>query len=624
MDRTFLSYYEEELAHVRDLAAEFAAMHPNVARNLALEAVPCPDPYVERLLEGVAFLAARTRLKVDGESTRYVASVLDALYPDLVAPAPAVSTAVLQPGPQVQTMAGGFTVPPGTRLVAGYREGLSTRATYTTAQAVDLWPIRLSGAEYLQDRGALAAAGLGTAAIGTAEAGIRMSLARTGPGALAELALDRLDLHLAGGARGGALFDAIFGSAAGVLARAAKGAFRPAGGPQMIGIADGEALLPRIRPSFEGYRLLREYFVMPERFHYLRLTGLGPAVRDCASGGLEIVLLLARPRPAIADIAARDLRLFATPVINLFEKECDAVELDPRSPAHILHADRTRPRDFEIYRLVRVEDAETTGDESVVTPVYGTEQDRGSGFVYATERRPRRAGEDELRRGQTRTSYPGDDVFVSVARRPGTPEARRIRRLDIRALCTNRDLPILDDTPRLTPEGGEPIGMIELLGPMRRPQPALTAELPKRQSGGEAAFDGLAWRLVAQLSLDHLSLAEGTDGAEPLRALLDLYADRGDPAHARHARAIRAVRARRVIERLGLPGPMCFGQGIEITLVVDDAVLAGASALLLPALLDRLFARHAGINGFVRSRTELLQRSEEVAWPMTPGRRALI
>jgi type VI secretion system protein ImpG len=260
----------------------------------------------------------------------------------------------------------------------------------------------------------------------------------------------------------------------------------------------------------------------------------------------------------------------------------------------------------------------------VLTPVHSTERNPGSGFVYDTERRPRRPGEDELRRGQTRTSYVGDDTFISVARLPGAPESRKVRRLDIRALCTNRDLPILDDTPRLTPEGGEPVAKVELLGPMRRPQPALTAALPKRQAGGEAAFDALAWRLVAQLSLNYLSLAEGPDGAEPLRALLDIYADRGDPAVARHARAVRAVRSRRVIERLGLPGPMCFGQGIEITLSIDDAVFAGASALLLPALLDRLFARHAGINGFVRVRAELAQKREEVAWPMTPGLRALI
>ena len=145
MDRVFLEYYEEELAHIRALATEFAAMHPAVARNLSLDTVPCPDPYVERLLEGVAFLCARTRLKLDAEGSRFARTVLDALYPDLVAPTPAVGMVALQPGQQVQTMRAGHVVPRGTRLVAGLRPGLSTRATYTTAQDVTLWPLEIAG-----------------------------------------------------------------------------------------------------------------------------------------------------------------------------------------------------------------------------------------------------------------------------------------------------------------------------------------------------------------------------------------------------------------------------------------------------------------------------------------------
>ena len=44
-------------------------------------------------------------------------------------------------------------------------------------------------------------------------------------------------------------------------------------------------------------------------------------------------------------------QLFATPVINLFERDCNVIEIDPRRPRQVLHADRTRPRDFEIYRV---------------------------------------------------------------------------------------------------------------------------------------------------------------------------------------------------------------------------------------------------------------------------------
>ncbi|MBL9063808.1 type VI secretion system baseplate subunit TssF [Tabrizicola sp.] len=621
MDRNFMAYYEDELAHIRELATEFAAVHPTVARNLSLDAVPCPDPYVERLLEGVAYLAARTRLKVDAESSRYVRNLLDELYPDLVCPAPAMTMAVLHPGPQVQTMLDGHRVQRGTRFVAAYREGISTRATYTSTQEVALWPIALDKAEYLQDRGAMNAAGLDRP---EAEAAIRLTLSRVGPGSLAELSLDRLDLWFVGGSRGGVIFDAVFGHGSAAIARSAKGSAHPLTGPSLVGVTDREGLLPRVRPSFEGYRLMREYFLMPDRFHFLRLDGLNPALRACTQGSCEVVIYLDAARPEISDIAAKDFRLFVTPLVNLFEKECNVIDIDGRSAAHVVHADRTRPRDFEIYRLTNVEDADSDGPEALVEPLYSVGQHRGSGLVYTTERRPRRPGEDEIRRGQTRTNYTGDDLFLSVARPADVTVTKALRRLDIRALCTNRDLPILDDSPKLSLETGDPVGRVELLSPFRRPRGSVASALPNIVSGGESQLDDLAWRLVAQLSLNHLSLAEPGLEAEPLRAMLDLYAGRGDPALSRHARSITRVRSRQVVERLGIPGPICFGHGIEVTLDVDETTMTGASTLLLSALLNQLFARHAAINSFVRTKTHLMQRQEDVSWPMSPGNRALI
>ena len=625
MDRAFLSYYEAELAHVRELSREFAALHPTVARNLSLDAVPCPDPYVERLLEGVAYLAARTRLKLDAEGQRHVRGILDALYPDLAGPAPAMSTVVLHPGPQVQTMADGHLVRRGTRLVAALREGVSTRVTYTTAQDVTLWPVALEAVDYLQDRGALSAAGVPDRLMQGAEAGLRFTFRRVGAGPLADLSLDRLDIEFSGGARSGAIFDAVFAAPLPVIARKAESAapFHPAPPPGLTGIRDDEALLPRLRPSFEGYRLMREYFLMPERFHALRLTGLQPAVKASAMK-LEAILPMGRPAPGISEVSAKDFRLFATPVVNLFEKECNVVEMDPRATAHVVHADRTRPLDFEIHRLLRVGDAEADGPQADLHPLHTPAATAGSGLVYTTERRPRRPGSDELRRGQTRTSYTGDDLFISVARPMGVQQVRPLKRLDIRALVSNRDLPIFDDTPKLAVDTGDPVARVELVAAMRRPRPSLVAGLPQVGRDGEAAFDDLTWRLVGQLSLNHLSLAEESQGAEPLRAMLELYADRGDPALARHVRSLTRVTSRQIIERLDLPGPLCLGKGVEITLHVDEGPLSGGSVLLLSALLSRLFARHASINSFVRTKTRLQQKQEEVSWPMCPGNRDLI
>ena len=115
----------------------------------------------------------------------------------------------------------------------------------------------------------------------------------------------------------------------------------------------------------------------------------------------------------LASLRPADLALHATPVVNLFERDCNTIEIDGRRTRQVVHADRTRPRDFEIQRITRVEDADAEGAEAVVPELFSLGQNRGSGWVYSVERRPRRPGEDERRQGQTRTSYAGDDLFLA-------------------------------------------------------------------------------------------------------------------------------------------------------------------------------------------------------------------
>ena len=53
------------------MGAEFAREFPKIAGRLGMENLEVADPYVERLLEGFAFLAARVQLKVDAEFPRF-------------------------------------------------------------------------------------------------------------------------------------------------------------------------------------------------------------------------------------------------------------------------------------------------------------------------------------------------------------------------------------------------------------------------------------------------------------------------------------------------------------------------------------------------------------------------
>src|SRR6185436_15291269 len=83
-----LELYNQELGHVREMGAEFARQFPKIAGRLSLDGVEVADPYVERLLEGFAFLAARVQLKIEAEHPRLIAHLLEATYPNFLAPVP--------------------------------------------------------------------------------------------------------------------------------------------------------------------------------------------------------------------------------------------------------------------------------------------------------------------------------------------------------------------------------------------------------------------------------------------------------------------------------------------------------------------------------------------------------
>src|SRR5215469_5093726 len=117
MDERLLAYYNSELRYVREMAGEFAREFPKIAGRLALDRDAkeiCPDPYVERLLEGFAFLAARVHLKLDAEFPRFTQTLLETVYPHYLSPVPAMGIVRFEPEEREGSLAPGFVIKRGT------------------------------------------------------------------------------------------------------------------------------------------------------------------------------------------------------------------------------------------------------------------------------------------------------------------------------------------------------------------------------------------------------------------------------------------------------------------------------------------------------------------------------
>ena len=97
MDPRMLDYYNRELQHLRETGGEFANEYPKIAARLGLDGFECADPYVERLLEGFAFLAARVQIKIDSEFPRFTKHLLEMVFPNYLAPTPSMVIVQYEP-----------------------------------------------------------------------------------------------------------------------------------------------------------------------------------------------------------------------------------------------------------------------------------------------------------------------------------------------------------------------------------------------------------------------------------------------------------------------------------------------------------------------------------------------
>ena len=83
MDSRLLHHYNNELHFMREMGSEFAHHFPKIGGRLGMESLECADPYVERLLEGFAFLTARVQLKIEEEFPKFCQHLLEMVYPGL-------------------------------------------------------------------------------------------------------------------------------------------------------------------------------------------------------------------------------------------------------------------------------------------------------------------------------------------------------------------------------------------------------------------------------------------------------------------------------------------------------------------------------------------------------------
>ena len=626
MDPHLLDYYNQELVYMRELAGEFAELHPKIARRLGMHGIEVADPYVERLIEAFCFMSARMRIKLDAEFPRFTQRLLEVTYPNYVSPTPSMAVAQLHPSVQEGDFSRGFAVPRGSAFFGKIPDGEETACEFRSSQDVTLWPVQIVDAKLTGAPPDIPALERYLPANVQVSGSLRLRLRTVGEVRFSDLTgLDRLPIYLCGDDQiASHLFELLHTSAVatftGVPGRVGD---RPhvvsAGALVHEGLDPGQSLLPLQWNTFHGHNLLHEYFACPSRFYFFALQSLAEGLSRIDGNEAEIVILLTRPPGPLAGLVdAKQFALFCTPVVNLFERRTDRVEVNTAQPEFHLVPDRSRPLDFEVFSVAEIygQQASTT-EQLAFRPLYQTlNQDEGNYGRYFSLRREPRVVSNSARRYGTRTPYIGSEVFISLVDQAEAPYPQGLRYLSVQALLTNRDL------PRLVPRNGQsdltmsdsvPVSAVGLVRPPSSPKPAF--------AGGE-----LAWRLIRQLGFNHLPLADmpHREGAQALRDMLRLFIHGDDAVAQRQIESLIGSRIQPVTRRLPGSGPLVYGRGVECELTVDEDGFSGGSPYLFGLVLEHYLARHVSINVFTETALKSMQRGEVARWPVRMGTRGIV
>ncbi len=588
----FNKYYQDELTYLRELGQEFASAYPAIAPMLAETG---GDPDVERLLEGVAFLTGKLRQKIDDELPEVIHSVATLLFPQYIRQIPAASIVEFTPLPNVvrekvlverNAEVGSVTVD-------------KTSCRFRTTQDVELLPLAVG--EVRVDTGA------------QLRQSLRIELKVTGGASLAALNPSRIRFHIHGERRVqddlrlwvGAHLDSVSFAAVDSGGNDATVLTLPAKTVKLVGFGEDESLIPYPKTVYPGYRLLQEYFTLPQKFAFFDVTGLEELPADRLGERFAVVLHFRDGLPSGTRVTQDNIRLFCTPVVNLFSHSTDPIKPDPAKYEYLVRPAGGQPDAYELYSIDQVTGiARRTSQRVDIPPFFSFRHELGGSAAkapvfYQTHVRPATIGQ-------------GVDHYVSF----GTPQdAGTIPEFDVismEATCTNRLYPSqlkVGDIHVATATSPAVATFKNLVGVTQPLPPPVGRELQ--------------WRVLAHMAMAYRSIAE----LEVLRTTVEIY--NFQAVHDRQAARANQLRLSalkdikvRPTDRLYRGAPV---RGVAAELELDENGFAGEGDMyLFASVLNEMFASYVSLNSFTKLTVRGTNTNVVYTWEPKSGNLTLI
>ncbi|MDE1463250.1 type VI secretion system baseplate subunit TssF [Spartinivicinus poritis] len=591
----FNKYFQDELAAVRELGKEFAEKNPRLAPFLSVRE---QDPDVERLLEGFAFLTGRLRQKLDDELPELSHSVMSLLWPNFLKPVPSMSIIQFRPDSSISDK---YPIERGAKVASSPVDG--TRCTFKIAYDIDLYPFALTNLNYRQQ------------AVGSS---IQLDFQLAGNAVLSEIDLDYLRLFLHGDFNISLTLYHLFirhvtkiefvlkNDEETVALQLDKSAVYP------VGFAENEALLPYSDNTFLGYRLIQEYFSLPEKYSFIDIRQLNnlyqnESISDLLQQAKQFSINVYFDQSIERQNVPKkeNIQLFCTPVVNLFNHDATPLRMDQRRTEYRVQPSGDNPLHYEIYSIDKVvgwghsdrlrRDYKPFESFDHATSLGGSQQD----IYYRT-------------RLKSSVTLHGVDTYLSFVSHNDEDLSPQAETISVDLTCSNRDLPQKLSIGDIKQTMGE------------TPEFAPFSNITKVTHSFTPPLDkGFHWRVISNMSLNYVSLVN----VAALRSVLSTYDYRSyyDRQYAKVSKS-RLEGIEEIehfnIDRLykGLPI-----RGIKTRLHLRESKFANEGDMYqFASVLNEFFALYVSLNSFHMLEVVGIENGEIYQWEARIGQQPIL
>ncbi|GGK42317.1 type VI secretion system baseplate subunit TssF [Aliivibrio fischeri] len=577
-------YFQDELTYLKEAGSEFAKYHPKLTHFLSEGTF---DPDVERLLEGFAFLTGRVREKIDDELPELTQSLISLLWPHYMRSVPSMCISELVPHSGSVTEK--IIVERGAEMASEQVEG--TQCQFRTCYDVALYPLSIQQIEQNNSR---------------TNSSLHLTIAANNGLELSRIKLDTLRFHLHGEQHiTRSLYLWLFRYLEYVELDVGGGYKHRLRADQVIpvGFGDDEGILPYSKNSFSGYRLLQEYFSLPDKFMFFDLKGLEWLGGIPQRSTVKISFAFSRALPSEVIVKNKHFKLHCTPSVNLFEKDGDPIRLD-----HQLNEYRVRPQSSnqEHYEVYSVESVESWSKaERCRKKLIEFES-----FEHQINQRDKR--DFYKTKVSERINGRGLERYISFHSHNNQVSELGSETVLMKLVCSNADL-----SERLS------VGDI-IYTTHKSPTYATFSNITKPTQSVSPQVNGeLQWQLIANMSLNYLSLAN----IDVLKVLLSTYdyqsrVDR--QAHRASIHRLDGIKSAtmsptdRIFRGVAIRG-VKFKVGMNSSYFVNEGDM-----YLLASILNEFIRLYSSINSFTELEVIDEHTGEMYDWPSLSGQQTIL